>query len=243
MAPVTDLPAERMIPLLPCHSIDEQLAFYQSLGFEITYQQKAPNVYASVQRGLIELHFFTMKGYDPATSYSTCYVLVADVDRLYAEFRDGLKHSLGRIPLRGIPRIGPLRDMSYGVRQFLMTDPGGNIIRFGEPTEAPPQTDAPRSRLEKAFDAAVLLAHSRVDPETAAHVLDGALADSPSARGAILARATILRADIAMAMGDDALAGRLLDDVERMELTAAERAALSDDLARLDELRTAPDST
>jgi len=226
-----------MIPLLPCRSIDEQLAFYESIGFEVTYRQKAPNVYASVQRGLVELHFFTMKGYDPATSYSTCYVLVADIDRLYAEFRDGLKRSLGRIPLRGIPRIGPVRDMSYGVRQFLMTDPGGNIIRFGQPTATEPGTDAPRSRLEKALDAAILLAHSKGDPETAARVLDGALAGSEPDGGVALARATILRADVAIAMGDDALAARLLETVARIELTADERATMADDLARLEELR------
>lgn len=239
MAPAPALPAERMIPLLPCRSIEEQIAFYESIGFEVTYRQKVPNVYASVQRGLIELHFFTMKGYDPATSYSTCYVLVADIDRLYAEFRDGLKRSLGRIPLRGIPRIGPVRDMSYGVRQFLMTDPGGNIIRFGQPTDAQPETDAPRSRLEKALDAAILLAHSKGDPETAARVLDGALANADPDGGVTLARATILRADVAMSMGEDALAGRLLDAVGRMDLTAADRATLSDDLARVEELREA----
>ena len=228
-----------MIPLLPCRSIDEQLAFYESIGFEVTYRQKAPNVYASVQRGLIELHFFTMKGYDPATSYSTCYVMVTDIDRLYAEFREGLKRSLGRIPLRGIPRIGPLKDMSYGVRQFLMTDPGGNIIRFGQANGAPSQTDAPRSRLEKALAAAILLAHSKGDPETAARVLDGALAASPEATGTTLARATILRADIAMSMGDDALSARLLGQVDGMDLTSAERESLADDLARLIALREA----
>ena len=226
-----------MIPLLPCRSIDEQLAFYESIGFEVTYRQKAPNVYASVRRGLIELHFFTMKGYDPATSYSTCYVVVTGIDRLYAEFREGLKSSLGRIPLRGIPRIGPLRDMSYGVRQFLMTDPGGNILRFGQLTEASPETDAPRSRLERALDAAVLLAHSQGDTETAARVLDGALSASEGAAAATVARATILRADVAMASGDDALARRLFDAVEDMELTAAERESPVDDLARLADLR------
>ena len=125
-----DLPPERMIPLIPCRSIDDQIAFYEALGFEVTYRQKTPNVYASVRRGVIELHFFVMKGYEPADSYSTCYVLVSDVDRLYAEFRAGLKGALGRVPSRGIPRIGALGDMSYGVRQFLLTDPGGNIIRI-----------------------------------------------------------------------------------------------------------------
>ena len=78
-----------MIPILPCQSIDDQIEFYESLGFEVTYRQKAPNVYASVQRGAIELQFFALKGYEPAESYSTCYVLVSDVDGLYADFRSG----------------------------------------------------------------------------------------------------------------------------------------------------------
>ena len=93
--PTDDLPAERNIPILPCRSIDDQLSFYEAIGFELTYRQKAPNVFAAVRRGPIELQFFTMKGYEPANSYSTCYVLTADVDRLYANFRDGLKRPSG----------------------------------------------------------------------------------------------------------------------------------------------------
>lgn len=172
-----------MIPILPCRSIDDQIAFYESLGFEVAYRQKAPNVYASVQRGGIELHFFVMKGYDPAGSYSSCYVMVDDIDPLYADFRAGLKRALGRIPTRGIPRVGALRDMSYGVRQFLMTDPGGNIIRIGQPLDAKAlQTDGGLPRLEMALEAASLLMDSKADPETAARVLDGALAVTAAAR-------------------------------------------------------------
>jgi catechol 2,3-dioxygenase-like lactoylglutathione lyase family enzyme len=227
-----------MIPLLPCRSIDDQIAFYESLGFEVTYRQKAPNVYASLQRGSIELHFFVMKGYEPADSYSTCYALVSDIDRLYADFRDGLKRSLGRVPTRGIPRIGALGDMSYGVRQFLLTDPGGNIVRFGQPlvaTDAP--AERPTSRLAKALEAATLLMHSKGDPETTARVLDAAMADDPDAPAVLLVRARILRAEAAHALGDDALASRLLSEVATADLGAAERAALADELARADELR------
>jgi hypothetical protein len=36
---VTELAADRMIPLLPSRSIDDQVAFYESLGFEVTYRQ------------------------------------------------------------------------------------------------------------------------------------------------------------------------------------------------------------
>ena len=235
---MTDLPSERMIPLLPCRSIDDQLAFYESLGFEVTYRQKVPNVYASVQRGAIELHFFVMKGYEPAASYSTCYVMVTAIDALYAAFRDGLRRSLGRIPTRGIPRIGVLRDMSYGVRQFLLTDPGGNIFRIGQPLQAvQADTDRPRSRLEKALEAATLLMDSKGDPETAARVLDGALSVTTDAPAALLVRAQILRADAALGMGDDALAAATLDAAAGVRLSRSDREALSDELARAEDLR------
>ena len=235
---MSDLPAERMIPLLPCRSIDDQIAFYEALGFEVTYRQKAPNVYASVQRGLIELHFFVMKGYEPADSYSTCYVLVSDVDRLYEEFRAGLKVALGRVPSRGIPRIGALRDMSYGVRQFLMTDPGGNIIRIGQPL-ATETTAGPRSRLDRALEAANQLLYSKLDPEMTARVIDDALAATPDAPDTLLVRARVMRADAAHALGDDARAAVLLADLAAMSLGSEDRATLADELARADELRVA----
>jgi hypothetical protein len=228
-----------MIPLLPCASIDEQLRFYEALGFEVTYRQKAPNVYASVQRGLIELHFFTMKGYDPASSYSTCYALVSDVDALYAAFREGLIRAFGRVPSRGIPRLGALRDMSYGVRQFVMTDPGGNAIRIGQALEvdgARPGT-GPSSRLELALDAANQLMHSKGDPATAARVIDGALAAAPDPPQRHLVQAWILRADAAHALGDDRLCASLLARADAGGMTEADRADLADDLARAAELR------
>src|SRR5215204_2689779 len=117
---------EVTIPLLPCHSINEVLAFYQALGFEVTYQQERPNNYAVVQRGGIELHFFSMKSYDPAGSYSSCYVRVQDVDALYMSFCDGLRSSFGRVPPAGIPRVIPLKNKSHGMREFIVVDPGGN---------------------------------------------------------------------------------------------------------------------
>ena len=237
---MTPLPPDRMIPILPCRSIDDQLEFYESIGFEVTYRQKVPNVFASVQRGAIELQFFTLKGYEPANSYSTCYVLVSDVDTLYADFRAGLKASLGRVPTRGIPRIGALGDMSYGVRQFLLTDPGGNIIRIGQPLAPTDAGDArPTSRLAKALEAATLLMHSKVDPETTARVLDAAMADDPDAPDVLLVRARILRAEAAHALGDDDLAGTLLADAAHVALAADDRSLIADDLTRAEELRLA----
>lgn len=236
---MSELPPDRMIPILPCRSIDDQLAFYEAIGFEVTYRQKAPNVFAAVRRGPIELQFFVLKDYPPADNYSTCYVMTSDVDRLYADFREGLKRALGRVPSRGIPRIGALNDMSYGVRQFIVTDPGGNMIRIGQPitTTVEPRAPASKTRLEKAFGAASLLLHSKEDPATAARVIDDALDATADAPPALLARARILSADAAHALGDDARAALRLAEVKKADLSAADRDAIRDDLERAEELR------
>jgi hypothetical protein len=129
--------------------------------------------------------------------------------------------------------------MSYGVRQFLLTDPGGNIIRIGEPLAATDDAARPTSRLGKALDAANLLMHSKGDPETTARVIDSAMADEPEAPDALIVQARILRAEAAHALGDDALAGDLLDQVAHIGLGVADRATIADDLARAEELRLA----
>jgi len=74
---------ETTIPLLPCVSLDETLDFYRALGFEMTYQQARPNPYAVVRRGGFELHFFGLKGLEPASAYSTCLVAVPEVEPLH----------------------------------------------------------------------------------------------------------------------------------------------------------------
>jgi hypothetical protein len=226
---------ERTIPILPCRSIDEVLAFYVAIGFDVTYRQQHPNTYAIVQRGEIELQFFVLKSLDPANSYSTCYVTTTDVDALYQAFRDGIRAATGKVPLRGVPRIGALKDMSYGVRQFVMTDPGGNMIRVGQPLEQRP--DSPPDRLTRALRTAVLLGDSKEDPLAAARTLDRALATEapPTTRY----RALVFRADLALRLGDPAHATAVLAEAESIPLTTAERATVTDELTRTEDLRTA----
>lgn len=124
---------EKTIPVLPCRSMPETLRFYQALGFEVTYQQRHPSGYAVVQRGDVRLDFFVLPTLDPASSYATCYVLTPDVDALRATFVEGLRAWLGIVPTSGIPRIGPIEETGYGVRQFVLTDPAGNAVRIGQP--------------------------------------------------------------------------------------------------------------
>jgi catechol 2,3-dioxygenase-like lactoylglutathione lyase family enzyme len=224
--------SERTIPILPCRSINEVLDFYVALGFEVTYQQKSPNTFATVQRGGIELHFFVLRALDPADSYSTCYVITPDVDELYQSFRDGIRAATGRVPLRGVPRIGALKDMSYGVRQFVMTDPGGNMIRIGQPITT---TTTEKNRLARALRTALMLGDSKEDFAAAAKTLDRALSAADDAPDTTRFRALVFRADLAMRLGDSPEA--LLAAAEQIPLDDAERATLTDDLQRVQDLR------
>lgn len=231
---------EVTIPILPCRSIDETLDFYRALGFEVTYRQKRPNTFAVVERGGIQLQFFVLRALDPSSSYSTCYVLTQDVDGLYRAFTDGLKQSLGRLPSRGVPRIGALKDTSYGVRQFVVVDPGGNYIRVGQPLESAQSWShswpTEGTRLSKALHAATLLGDSKGDHAAAAEVLDRALASEEVESDRVVIQALVLRADLAVRLGDRQLAARLLADVRKTDPGGEEPGALSDSFRRARDL-------
>ena len=48
----------RVVPVLPCESLDESLTFYRALGFEVTYEQTTPYVYGAVRWGGVDLNFY-----------------------------------------------------------------------------------------------------------------------------------------------------------------------------------------
>ncbi|GGW61467.1 bleomycin resistance protein [Streptomyces xantholiticus] len=230
---------EKTIPLLPCRTIQPVVDFYTALGFETTYLQKSPYPYAVVERGPVQLQFFGMKQYDPTESYSGCYLLTDDVDALHETFRAGLRTAYGRTPSRGLPRIGPLKDMSYGMRQFLMTDPGGNTIRVGQRiSDDSGHRPAPEETYARALHLADLFADSKQDLPGAARIIDHALAKEDERLPAVQhLRLLVLRGDIAGRLGDEPLAGRLLERAAALRLDAEERESARDALARLAELR------
>ncbi|MFR9726086.1 bleomycin resistance protein [Streptomyces sp. MS19] len=230
---------ETTTPMLPCHAIAPVVGFYTALGFTTTYEQRSPNPYAVVERGGVALHFYGIKGYDPAAAHSTCLIGTDDVDALHAAFRAGLKAALGRVPTTGLPRVGPLRDTSYGVRQFLVTDPAGNCLRVVQPTsDDPSHRPAPREPYARALHQAALFAHGKDDPAAAARVLDRALTRTGDAPTPVqLLRLLVLRADTAARLGDDAGSAAALTRAAAVPLTPEEREEARDDLTRLAELR------
>ena len=239
------MPNEITIPILPCRGITEMLEFYVALGFEVTYQQSRPNSYACVQRGAIDLHFFSMREYVPANSYSTCLVLVPDVEALYQEFRAGLRQHYGKLPAAGIPRLTSLRDKAEGGRGFNVIDPGGNWIRIsqirvpgeeGEAGEIQQESSVKEktetTKLARAIYAAELLAESKGDDAAAAKMLDNALAQEESAPASQYVQAWVARAGLAITLGEAEVARTLLAKVQQIVLGEEDRASLHAELGR-----------
>jgi catechol 2,3-dioxygenase-like lactoylglutathione lyase family enzyme len=113
------------IPTLPSRSLPATIAFYAKLGFDGEILG-AGDSYAILTRGDLELHFFAHPDLVPAESHAGCYLRVLDVDRLHAAF------AKAALPLHGIPRMDALGDKPWGMREFAIVDPDGNLLRIGQ---------------------------------------------------------------------------------------------------------------
>lgn len=121
--------ADLAVPTLPMRDINVTAETYRQLGFRVVHRYEGEVPYLILRRGEIELHFFGMADLDPASSYGGCYVRTEDVDRLYAEFAAAKVGTLHPISLR-----------PWGLREFALIDPDGNLLRVGA-ARAEPEAD------------------------------------------------------------------------------------------------------
>jgi len=227
---------EVTIPCLPCVSLEETFPFYELLGFQVTYRQKAPNVYGVIRRDDCELHFFGLKGLVPQEAFSTCLVIVPEVEGLHERFADALRHSLGRVPVAGLPRLSRMKP---GQTRFTVTDPAGNsvifIMRGDEDEAAAEEYKKPgQTRIQRAISMAKRLRDFKLDDAAAAKVLDTALAHDDLA-AVDRARALAMRLEIAIAMDDRQHAQALRAELAQLPLTVEERRLLNDELSAVDQ--------
>lgn len=117
-------PADLAIPVLPSRSLENTVRFYRQLGFEGDIHSFGD--YAILRRGTIEIHFFTHRELRPAESHAGCYLRVADAGALHRDF------GKAQLPAHGIPRQDPIEDKPWGMREFAVVDPDGNLIRIGQ---------------------------------------------------------------------------------------------------------------
>jgi catechol 2,3-dioxygenase-like lactoylglutathione lyase family enzyme len=113
------------IPILPCRSVSATTEFYRKIGFQGGPHEYDSN-YAIFRRGAIELHFFQHRELVPAESFSGCYIRVQDVQSIYDVC------SVIGLANNGLPRMDRLEDKPWGLREFAVVDPDGNLLRIGQ---------------------------------------------------------------------------------------------------------------
>ncbi len=112
---------------LPAIDFEATAQFYGRLGFEIEFRDETWMILA---RGPLEIEFFPHPNLDPADSWFSACVRVADVDALFAAW------SALDLPDNGIPRLTRPKDEPFGMRMFALIDPNGSLLRCMSPLAA-----------------------------------------------------------------------------------------------------------
>ena len=117
--------AERSEPILPSRDLDETRAFYRTLGFRAWFNGGKWDGYEICSRGHLVLHFFLERGLDPTGNDPGCYLRVTDADSCHDSWRTM------NLAGEGVPRMSAPRDEPWGMREFTIVDPSGNLLRVG----------------------------------------------------------------------------------------------------------------
>ena len=111
----------RAAPTICVTDIDRARAFYEGvLGFRSTFENGQPVGFVILKRDAAELHLTRNAGHRASTQ-NVAHVLVDDARALY-------RHLEGE----GVRVVKAIRDADYGVRGFVVADPDGNRIDFGQ---------------------------------------------------------------------------------------------------------------
>jgi len=109
-------------PILPVLDMQLTRAFYELLGFKAGYHDEH---YDILRRGRLVVHLEKHAALIPEDNSTSCYWRVTDADALYRAFAP-----LG-LPSEGLPSLTQPCNESWGMREFTIRDPSGNLIRVG----------------------------------------------------------------------------------------------------------------
>ena len=117
---------ERAEPILPSRDLNETRSFYKSIGFDAWFSGRGNPDYEIVSRGNLVVHFVLSRELKPFENESGCYWRVSDADALHKEL------AILNLPSSGIPRLERPENKPWGMREFALLDPSGNLIRIGQ---------------------------------------------------------------------------------------------------------------
>ncbi len=110
-----------VMPSCTVSDIAGAVHFYEkTLGFECTFTNGDPVCFAILKRGAVEIGLQTARlGGVPGKN--GFYIKLTVIDALYAEYQAA-----------GVKIKHPLKVEEYGMKEFMIEDPEGNTINFGE---------------------------------------------------------------------------------------------------------------
>lgn len=103
--------------IFPVHDMDEAIAFYRSLGFDV---ESYDGSYAWVRHSGHEiLHLSLIEELDTGANHSAGYFHVDDADAWHARWSGSSAE------------IGDPADRPWQMREFALRDPSNNLLRVG----------------------------------------------------------------------------------------------------------------
>ena len=116
----------KTIPQLPSPDLDATSGFYSTLGFTERGRWEREYLIMLREDDGIELHFWFKNPVDPLTNDASCYIRF---DR--AEEATALHEEWDRL---GVEDLHAPQVTDYGLTEFAVIDPHGNLIRIGGAT-------------------------------------------------------------------------------------------------------------
>lgn len=105
-------------PVFKVADVPRSAAWFERAGFDVSFHD---DTYAFAHRDSdLTIHLAQVDG-DDVAGHATLYLHCQDADAVAEEWAQA-----------GIEVVGP-RDEDYGKREGSVTDPDGNVIRFGSP--------------------------------------------------------------------------------------------------------------
>jgi hypothetical protein len=112
---------QSVCPIMPTTDVRRTVHFYQSLGDSVSVQGN----FVMTKRDGVELFLSLMPDHDPKRTASCVFVRVDDAYALHAHWH-----------VAGADRIRPLRNSTYGMREFAVIDPDGSLMLYGSPLKS-----------------------------------------------------------------------------------------------------------
>ena len=114
---------QAMTPRFVVKSFDKAIEHYAKLGFQVKYRGEG---FMILGRDAVEIQM--NEDVDQMRGGSICYMTVSEIETIYKEISSKIPVD----PCRG--RSYSLNKQPYGVKEFALYDPFGNLLFFAEPT-------------------------------------------------------------------------------------------------------------